>query len=76
MTKKMLGLNIETLLTKRGYEVLCAPDLTKARNIIQKESADIILLDVQLPDGYGPDLLEETVPFACTTTCNIDDSLR
>jgi len=53
-------INLETLLKRRGYEVLCAPDLNEARNIIQKESADIILLDVQLPDGYGPDLLEET----------------
>jgi len=28
--------------------------------MIQKEVADIILLDVQLPDGYGPSLLDET----------------
>jgi len=37
-----------------------AADLSEARKIINQESADIILLDVQLPDGYGPDLLEET----------------
>jgi len=53
-------LNIETMLKKRGYEVICAANLGDARKIINQESADIILLDVQLPDGYGPDLLEET----------------
>jgi len=52
--------NIESMLIKRGYEVICAANLSEARKTINQESADIILLDVQLPDGYGPDLLEET----------------
>jgi len=52
--------NIGTFLQKREYEVLCAANLSEARSIIYRGSADIILLDVQLPDGYGPDLLEET----------------
>ncbi|MCJ7701177.1 MAG: sigma-54 dependent transcriptional regulator [Anaerolineales bacterium] len=52
--------NIGTFLKKRGYEVVCAPNLGEARTIIKQSGADIILLDVQLPDGYGPELLEET----------------
>ena len=52
--------NIGAFLEKRGYEVTSAPDLTQARTIISKGGADIILLDVQLPDGYGPELLDET----------------
>ena len=52
--------NISAFLTKRGYEVQSAPNFKEAQEIIHQESADIILLDVQLPDGYGPDLLEET----------------
>jgi len=52
--------NIGTFLKKRGYEVVCAPNLGEARAIIKQSGADIILLDVQLPDGYGPELLEET----------------
>jgi two-component system response regulator AtoC len=51
--------NLETFLIKRGYEALCAANLNTARKFIAQESADIILLDVQLPDGYGPDLLAE-----------------
>ncbi len=52
--------NISVFLQKREYEVLCAANLKEARTIINQGRADIILLDVQLPDGYGPDLLEET----------------
>jgi two-component system response regulator AtoC len=52
--------NIGAYLSKRSYEVLYAGNLKDAREILNQGSADIILLDVQLPDGYGPDLLEET----------------
>ena len=52
--------NIGAYLSKRSYEVLYAANLKEAREILNQGSADIILLDVQLPDGYGPDLLEET----------------
>ncbi len=51
--------NIQAYLCKRDYEVLLAEDLAQAREVIQQGAADIILLDVQLPDGYGPDLLRE-----------------
>jgi two-component system, NtrC family, response regulator AtoC len=52
-------LNIGSFLTSKGYEVFEAATLTEAREKLYKDSADIILLDVQLPDGYGPVLLEE-----------------
>jgi DNA-binding NtrC family response regulator len=51
---------IGTFLTSRGYEVVGVATLAEAREVINKGVADIILLDVQLPDGYGPDLLTET----------------
>jgi two-component system response regulator AtoC len=51
---------ITNFLTSRGYEVIGAATLEEARNNLQKGIADIILLDVQLPDGYGPNLLYET----------------
>lgn len=47
-------------LTSVGYEVILAATLAEARIELQKGTADIILLDVQLPDGYGPNLLHET----------------
>ena len=57
--------NIGSYLESEGYEVLLAADLKTARKHLTAQEADIVLLDVQLPDGYGPDLLAETaqLPF-------------
>lgn len=52
--------NTERYLATRGYEVIGASTLQEAREILIKGIADIVLLDVQLPDGYGPNLLYET----------------
>lgn len=52
--------NTENYLASRGYEVQGVPTLEEARLALQKGGGDIILLDVQLPDGYGPSLLYET----------------
>ena len=52
--------NIGTYLESEGYEVLLAADLKTARKHLSAQEADIVVLDVQLPDGYGPDLLAET----------------
>ncbi len=52
--------NIGDFLAGRGNEVLGAATLAEARQAIERGNADIILLDVHLPDGYGPTLLEET----------------
>lgn len=52
--------NIASFLTARGYEVIDVATLAEARECIRTGAADVILLDVRLPDGYGPSLLEET----------------
>lgn len=52
--------NIGDLLIAKGYEVTGVSTLGEARLCLQRGDADIILLDVRLPDGYGPDLLYET----------------
>jgi two-component system response regulator AtoC len=38
--------------------------LAEARESIKKGNGDVILLDVQLPDGYGPNLLYETAALS------------
>jgi two-component system, NtrC family, response regulator AtoC len=53
-------LNIGTFLSSRGYEIVGAATLGEARDVISRGNADIVLLDVNLPDGYGPTMLEET----------------
>jgi two-component system, NtrC family, response regulator AtoC len=51
--------NIGEFLDAKGYGVIEAACLADARAVLQKGEGDIILLDVQLPDGYGPNLLVE-----------------
>jgi len=54
-------LNIASFLTGNSYEVIQAATLGEAREQVMSGNADIVLLDVRLPDGYGPVLLEETL---------------
>jgi two-component system, NtrC family, response regulator AtoC len=51
--------NIASFLRKKNYEVLEAGTVKEAKKTISAGSADIVLLDVQLPDGLGTSLLEE-----------------
>ena len=51
---------VSQFLRSKGYEVLEAGTLADARSVISKGVADIIILDVRLPDGYGPHLPTET----------------
>ena len=51
---------VSKFLTQKGYEVKEAASLKEARARVNEGVADIILLDVQLPDGFGTDLLRET----------------
>lgn len=56
--------NIGEYLTAKGYEVTGAGTLKEARDFINTGVGDVILLDVQLPDGYGPNLLYEVNSLA------------
>jgi len=51
--------NIGDYLSGKGYEITSAGTLKEARDFIMNGVGDVILLDVQLPDGYGPNLLYE-----------------
>lgn len=52
--------NIAKYLAKKGNEVLEAGTIKEAQKFLQADNADIVLLDVQLPDGLGTTLLEES----------------
>lgn len=54
---------LEDFLTSMDYEVIGAGTLTAAREELRKGNADLVLLDVQLPDGFGPTLLYEAPTF-------------
>jgi two-component system, NtrC family, response regulator AtoC len=55
---------IGDFLTSKGYEVIGAATLGEAKNHLNRGDGDVVLLDVQLPDGYGPNLLYETAHLA------------
>ena len=44
----------------RGYETRGAATLSEARECLKRGDGDVVVLDVTLPDGYGPSLLYET----------------
>jgi two-component system, NtrC family, response regulator AtoC len=52
--------NTEDFLQARGYEVKGVATLGEGRECLMRGDGDVILLDVNLPDGYGPNLLYET----------------
>jgi DNA-binding NtrC family response regulator len=51
---------IGDFLKGKGFEVFGAGTLGEARTCLNRGDGDVVLLDVNLPDGYGPNLLYET----------------
>jgi two-component system, repressor protein LuxO len=54
-----LSMVYEALLSRAGHAVACAPTLAEARAACDGQPPRIVLLDLQLPDGDGLDLLAE-----------------
>lgn len=50
---------VRTALEVEGFAVQHAPDLASARAKLQSQQFDVMVLDVELPDGSGLDLLRE-----------------
>ncbi|TGN20248.1 diguanylate cyclase DgcR [Leptospira idonii] len=53
-------------LTKHSYTCIIANDAQEAREIIAKESIEVVLLDWELPDGSGIDLIKEILSSSPT----------
>ena len=49
---------------REGFAVTCAPSVKQAREAIAATTPDVLLVDIQLPDGSGLDLLEGLGPAA------------
>ena len=50
---------LEKFLTKNAYAVITSYTAAEARNILKKETFDLILTDLRLPDSDGIELLKE-----------------
>jgi two-component system, NtrC family, response regulator AtoC len=46
------------MLADAGYEVREAESLAAAHRSLDRNEADLVVLDVELPDGYGPSLFD------------------
>jgi DNA-binding NtrC family response regulator len=50
--------NLEHQLRQRRYDVASASTIAQAQEFLNKDSFDLVFLDVRLPDGDGTDLLK------------------
>jgi two-component system, NtrC family, response regulator AtoC len=53
-----LAKNVKTFLSRRGYEVRLAPDAAAGEAVFEEFKPDVLLLDLQLPDANGLDVLQ------------------
>ncbi len=49
---------LEKDLTKAGFEVICSLDGTETVHLLQRETFDLILLDILMPEVNGFDILD------------------
>src|SRR5208337_3919997 len=56
--EKLIRWSLRQELTKRGFGVLEAATMSEALVQIEKENVDLIILDQNLPDGTGIDVLQ------------------
>ena len=52
-------INLEALVKEKGYSTITAATYAEAKEQVGKGNCDLVLMDMQLPDGYGPNLLIE-----------------
>jgi DNA-binding NtrC family response regulator len=51
--------NLEQMLRQQRYDVAAVGTIAAARELLAKDTFDLLFLDVRLPDGEGTDLLRE-----------------
>ena len=49
---------LEIFLRREGYEVTTAEDVASGRLQLENEEFDVVISDIQMPDGSGLDLLK------------------
>ncbi len=72
----LIAAPISELLAARGHRVAAVHSLEEARALLKKESFDLMLLDVSLPDGSGFELLEDGEVGPATIMLTADHSVN
>lgn len=62
-----LGRGIAMALTGPDTSVICQPSLSKARAVLAEDQFDLLILDINLPNGSGLDLLRQVRTEGDTT---------
>ena len=75
-----LGRGIAMALTGPEVSVICRPSLAKAREALAENRFDLLILDINLPDGNGLDLLralrrESEVPVILLTANDLETDI-
>lgn len=73
--------SMKLLLTRLGYQVLAAENMTDALRIADEEEFDILLSDIGLPDGSGLELVKRiretrNVPALALSGFGMDEDLQ
>ena len=73
--------SMKLLLTRLGYHVLAAENMTEALRIAAAEEFDILLSDIGLPDGSGLELIRRirqtrNVPALALSGFGMDEDLQ
>ena len=55
-----LSESVEEYLTEQGYDVVCVYDAASAEDTLYEQKFDLLLLDVNVPDGNGFSLLKSS----------------
>lgn len=74
---RTLGSGIRLALQNTSLQITLCHTLTEGRNVLDRERFDLLILDINLPDGSGLDLLNEvrkisTVPIILLTANDME----
>jgi DNA-binding response OmpR family regulator len=58
---------LEHIILSDGHQVTCAESLKVGRALLGKQPYDLLITDVNLPDGSGLDLADEAIAAAIKT---------